>query len=108
MSLNHEEITGNDSGFEFTSIADMLLTEIIIKHFQRDLKSMQVAIEEFKKTSQLFQGLNKCMYKQTKKNIKKYLNSTKPSEKECFRQRLVSLTNIYIYMLSIRLYKFVY
>ena len=95
MSKTREETTVSDFGLEFTSMADMLLAEIVIDHFERHLTHMREVVEEFKRTSQLFQGHNDNVCKQKKKLINSYLNCTDPNEKERFGQRLVSLTFFY-------------
>ena len=82
----------NTNNFEFTSIDDMIITEVILDHFQFELNRLKKGITNFKSNCRLFveNGHYAQLYSEKKKLISDFIKCVEKREKEGLKQKLVS------------------
>ena len=79
--------------FEFTSIGDMLITEVVLDHFITELDRLKNEIEIFKRKRRLFVDDSGYVhfYLEKKKLVSDYINCGTDHEKRPLKEKLVIL-----------------
>ena len=80
--------------FEFTSMEDMLLTEILIEHVMHNFKRIRHAIHIFKCKCRIFRGNYPQKYKEKKKLVIKYVHCNDTDEKMRIKEQFVSVFSL--------------
>ena len=90
---NAEEDYKNSLGesFSFTTLDDMMITEVLVDHLLNELDQIKDSIKTYKSKCRLFEGTYRQIYRGKKALISKYIKCDDKKEKSLLKEELVSL-----------------
>ena len=91
-----------EEDFLFTTLDDMMITEVMMNHFVNSLGRLKDSIERHKKRLRLFHGSYRQIYHEKRDLMNQYLKCRDWDEKEQLIKELVD-KNLFIYSFA-RLY----
>ena len=96
---SNEEETNNLNKFEFTTMNDLMMTEVVLSVFKHDLNNIQQGIDQFKTNCNEFRSksISSINYERKKTFIIEYIKCQNEIDKKDLREKLVRLETIFFF-----------
>ena len=100
---SNEEETNNLNKFEFTTMNDLIMTEVVLNVFKHDLNNIQKEIDQFKTNCNEFRSksISSINYERKKTFIIEYIKCQNEIDKKDLREKLVRLETFLLHIIFI-------
>ena len=100
---SNEEETNNLNKFEFTTMNDLMMTEVVLNVYKHDLNNIQKEIDEFKTNCNEFRSksISSINYERKKTFIIEYIKCQNEIDKKDLREKLVRLETFLLHIIFI-------